>query len=595
MKKIISHDPYDDDGHSLDLENYDFEDEFLPSKRDTDSYKFGYDPQDDHDRAIRFTEELGRMEQEEKKLFKQESNRLRDLIERARNERAQFDSKEEYEKFIYPQPSFNNPPAKVEIMPSSEEILREALEKAKEIIAGQDKVLKQLLDAPTARGYVVHTDNYKVLVSVPGAGLIEALFPYEAVHGKYISNLVKDGCMVRMQMEPVPAILDVIPFAGNTGDIVTVTKDGTNSECEIEYQGTVRIVRFGTAIKLPEVGDRLLVDGECNVAIRNLGIDINKFSFQGITGVTWDQIGGLQSAKDALQEAIELPILHPELYKRYNKKPIKGVLLYGPPGCGKTMLAKAAATSLSKLHGRKQADTGFIYVKGPELLNKFVGNTEAQVRSLFAQARKHHKKHGYPAVIFIDEADALLSTRGSREGLGIEGTVVPQFLAEMDGLDDSGAMVLLATNRPDSLDSAVTRDGRIDRKVQVTRPTQDEAVNIFKIYLKDKPLFEISVDEMAVLASECLYASELSLHKTGFALSNLANGAMIAGMVDKASTIALRREIAKQGVQGICKEDMLEAAISIFEQSRHLNHDEDFREFMESKKVSTNQSNLATI
>lgn len=537
--------------------------------------------------------------------------------EEFRKEFRRFHEDMKYEKHLYfrsgppPEPVYHtvSPKKETKEKPMSSEaetILRDALKKAKETIQEQNEVLQQLLAAPTSRGYVVQYDTFKVLVSIPGAGLVEVLFPHKEVNGKNLGKLIKNGCMVRVQMDPVPAIQDVLPLnldAGSTGDVVTVTKDGNNSECEVEFNGSNRIVRFGSDIKIPEVGERLLVDGDCHVAIRNLGVDASKFSFQGITGVDWDDIGGLHTAKEALQEAIELPFLHPDLYSLYGKKNIKGVLLYGPPGCGKTMLAKAAATSLSKLHSRTQAATGFIYVKGPELLNKFVGNTEAQVRSLFAQARKHQKKHGYPAVIFIDEADALLGVRGSREGMGIESTVVPQFLAEMDGLDDTGAIVLLATNRPDSLDSAVTRDGRIDTKVQVTRPSQSDAVNIFKLYLKGKPLVNFSEDEMATLAAKFLYSADYRMYEINHGaayvtLGNMVNGAMIAGMVDKASTIALRRDLAnaKQSgdkPRGITVEDLAQAAKSIYEQTRHLNHAEEVREFVELNQLSANQISKA--
>jgi proteasome-associated ATPase len=476
----------------------------------------------------------------------------------------------------------------------TEEILKKALEDAKAKIEEQDAILKQLLDAPTARGYVVSARTDRVLVSLPGSGLVEVLFPYQKVHGKDLSRSIKNGAMVRMQMDPTPAIVYVLSIGDNTGDIVIASKEGKSNECEVDWQGTTRIIRFGSEIKNPEIGDRLLVDADCHVAIRNLGPDESKFSFQGVTGISWEQIGGLHGAKDTLKEAIELPFKYPDLYKRYNKKIVKGVLLYGPPGCGKTLLAKATATALSKVHNRVQTDTDFIYVKGPEMLDKFVGNTEALVRSLFARARKHQKKHGYPAVIFIDEADAILGKRGSRPNMGIESTVVPQFLAEMDGLEETGAVVLLATNRPDSLDSAVTRDGRIDRKVRVTRPNEDEAVEIFKLYLKDQPIHTLSVDEMAAQAAAYLYSDQYTMYdlfgsndaRKQFKLAHMVNGAMIAGMVDKATTIALRREIAQMSnpfeVHGISLDDMHQAANSIYTQNFHLNHEEEVQEFVEA-------------
>ena len=153
-------------------------------------------------------------------------------------------------------------------------------------------------------------------------------------------------------------------------------------------------------------------------------------------------IAGLADAKEQLVEAIELPYTKPEVFAHYNKRPPKGALLYGPPGCGKTLLRiKAAASSIAKIHKKKQMASGFIYVKGPELLSKWVGQAEESVRELFLRARDHHKKHGYPALLFIDEADAIMPERGSGKSSDVENTIVPMFLSEMDGLETSHALV----------------------------------------------------------------------------------------------------------------------------------------------------------
>lgn len=195
------------------------------------------------------------------------------------------------------------------------------------------------------------------------------------------------------------------------------------------------------------------------VVVRDLGKDTQRFSLNQPSTVTWDDIGGLVDAKQQMLEAVELPWKHPDLYAHYGKKPLRGVLLYGPPGCGKTMLGAAAASSLARTHGKDQIESGYLYVKGPEILDPFVGVTEATIRELFERGRAHEKAHGYPATLFIDEADAILGKRGGNgpNSSIIDHTVVAQFLSEMDGLDKNGTIVILATNRADILDPAVTR------------------------------------------------------------------------------------------------------------------------------------------
>lgn len=481
-------------------------------------------------------------------------------------------------------------------------ILRDGLNKAKKKLVEQDEVLKQLLEMPTIQGTVVSVRGTKVFVSTAN-GLVEVAFPRQPVDGKYLDMQMKPGVIVRLLSGPAPGIVDVIGLSDSFGDLAVVSKEAKNGECEIEWNGSTRIVRVGAGLKNPEPGDRLMMDEKVVVAIKNLGPDESKFSFQGTDPTTWNDIGGLEGAKQTLIEAIELPHLYPDLFKMYNKKQTKGVLLYGPPGCGKTMLGKATANSLAKSHGKDAVISGFIYVKGPEILDKYVGNSEAKIRGLFARARKHQKKFGYPAVLFIDEADAILSKRDGRPGMGIEATTVPQFLAEMDGLDTTGPIVLLATNRPDSLDSAVTRDGRVDQKVQVTRPDQHGAMEIFKLFLKNVPLAKgLNVDDAAAKASALMYDDKFLFYnlfgkngtKATFTLAGLANGAMVAGIVEKAAMYALNRDIAnlkakKQVGQGVTLNDIQVAIEVTYNQNKHLNHEMEVQEFVETNQLTVDQ------
>ena len=295
-----------------------------------------------------------------------------------------------------------------------------------------------------------------------------------------------------------------------------------------------------------------------------------------------------------MREAIEYPSQYAGHYEFYGKKPLKGILLYGPPGCGKTMLGKAAATATAKLHGKQGVTTGFVYVKGPELLSQYVGLAEAAIRGLFVRTREHYRKHKYPAVMFIDEADALLAARGSGISSDVERTTVPQFLSEMDGFEDNGCLVILATNRANTLDPAVVRDGRIDRKVKVTRPSVVECEKIFYLYLQRVPLSNGQVvDQVCEQVTYELFHEKNTIYqihlkanghagaKHNFTLGHLASGAMVNGIVDQASSIAMHREINnKSKPQGICADDLKVAVNRVYRQNLDLRHHDDLNEFV---------------
>jgi proteasome ATPase len=466
--------------------------------------------------------------------------------------------------------------------------LRDKLSEASSYIKELEGFIGEVKDGPSTYAYVIQTHGNRVTVSTNN-GIVE------------VPNTPK------IEM---PNVGDSVIFGGPgiiigpaqeiiTGDLFVVSAHNKEEGwAEISVDGSPRRVVCSIQV---EDGDRVLVDTNNTIALKNYGQDRTKFSFDGDTGVQWDDIGGLESAKIALKEAIELPSKHPDLFKKYNKRIPKGVMLYGPTGTGKTLLAKAAATSLASTHGKSAKSTGFIYVKGPELLSMWVGNTEAEIRGLFARGRDHFKKNGYPAILFIDEADALLGARGgsSHTSQGtLANTIVPQFLSEMDGLEDSGVFVLLATNRPDVLDAAVTRDGRIDRKVAVLRPNENAAKDVLRIHMKNRPVSKGT--DLEILLDHCiayLYGDKLSLYeltynktnpqkKTMF-LRDLVNGAMIAGIAERAASIAMHRDIenAMNGVKeddGISISNIYKAIDAVYEENLHTNHDLAIREFSET-------------
>lgn len=366
-----------------------------------------------------------------------------------------------------------------------------------------------------------------------------------------------------------------------TGSVVTINQVHKDNLVDITYDGSVR--------RLPcdprdtyEAGHRAIVDPSCSVVLRSLGREDLNFSLQQDTGVSWVDIGGLEAQKTILKEAVELPHLHRELYKEYGKAPIRGVLMEGPPGCGKTMLAKATATSLANLHGNSKS--GFIYIKGPELLTRYIGEAEASIRSIFARARQYKQKTSSPAIIFIDECEALLSKRGSGISSGVEKTIVPQFLAEMDGLDDSGATVLLATNQADRLDSAIVRDGRIDRTIHVGRPDREQAFNIFNIHLRNVPVQGATISSLAKSCvdslydiGKILYHVEFESDSRVFTLASVVNGAMCANIVDRATTRSLKRDISDRckGARGLLAEDLEIATSEVYQANLRIDHSEE--------------------
>lgn len=373
------------------------------------------------------------------------------------------------------------------------------------------------------------------------------------------------------------------------GELVTVSSVIDRKMCEVELRGEARAVVMGRFAKRIAAGTRVQLDDSGTIVVAVHTSERSRFDRnQPATAVSWSDIGGQDEAIQALREAILLPHEEPALYRHYAMTPPKGVLLYGPPGCGKTTLAKATATEIARLHG-KGGSGGFVYVKGSEILDKWLGNSEAVVRKVFVQARDFKKKHGFPAVICFDEAEAVMRRRGMSDGSHFLDTLVPAFLAEMDGMEESGAIVMLLTNRPDMLDPAITRDGRVDRKIQVKRPNRAEVAQIFQVHLRDLPFAkDCTLESLAESAADSLFSDGHLLHTVAtnagefpFTLKGLRSGALVEGIAKAARAAAFKRDRAAGAVTGLAACDIESGIAEKLRENRDLRHPEAVLEFLE--------------
>jgi proteasome-associated ATPase len=393
---------------------------------------------------------------------------------------------------------------------------------------------------------------------------------------------------------------NVIEPAGyvQRGEIVSVVEKVSENRCIVlGHTDDERVITLADPLRCEKisVGDHLMIDPRTQYAFEKMPkSSVEEVMLEEIPDVSYEDIGGLGDQIEVLRDSVELPYLHPEIFSEYELKPPKGILLYGPPGCGKTMIAKAVANSLAK---KMEKQTGepttayFLNVKGPELLNKYVGETESKLREVFKKARDKAAGAKVPVVIFFDEMDSLFRMRGSGISSDMEATVVAQFLSEIDGVESlENVIVIGASNRQDLIDPAVLRPGRLDLKVKVYRPDETAAREIFSKYLTAQlPLDEKLVEKSGGAEEACktmirdiidmMYSTgdenkflEVTYAKGEreiFYFKDFSSGAMIENIVARAKRKAVKRAIA-DGSRGITAADLTEAVREEFKENEDL-------------------------
>ncbi|MEX0743785.1 MAG: proteasome ATPase, partial [Actinomycetota bacterium] len=457
---------------------------------------------------------------------------------------------------------------------SQNERLASTLQAEKERIEGLREEVEKLSQPPASFGvYLAENEDGSVDVFTAGRKMRVNVSP----------DIDRTGLHRGVEVILNEALNVVEVLAPDRAGEVVKVKDRLGDDRVIVFgrgdEELVATLSAGLRGELIRAGDPLLMDPRSNVALEKLPKEeVEELVLEEIPDVTYEDIGGLEGQIEAIRDAVELPFLYAELFAEHQLEPPKGVLLYGPPGCGKTLIAKAVAKSLAdkvrERTGREDAHSYFLNIKGPELLNKYVGETERQIRQIFQRA-KERSEEGLPVIVFFDEMDSIFRTRGSGISSDVESTIVPQLLSELDGVETlKNVIVIGASNREDLIDPAILRPGRLDVKIKIERPNAEQAADIMVKYLNPEvPIHPDEIDKagdvkaatsrMIQQTVDRMYASSednrflevtyASGDKEILYFKDFNSGAMIENIVRRAKKEAIKRFLST-GEKGIKSE-----------------------------------------
>jgi proteasome-associated ATPase len=475
---------------------------------------------------------------------------------------------------------------------SQNEKLSATLREAREHIAALREEVEKLTMPPSAYGtFLGANDDGTADIFTAGRKM------RVAVHPEVESELLERGQEVVLNESLNVVLARGLEISGEVVVLKELLADGRRALI-VGRADEERVCELAEPVLLEKLraGDHLLMDGRSGLIVERLPRpEVEELILEEVPDVTYVDVGGLDEQIEQIQDAVELPYLHAELFHEHRLQPPKGILLYGPPGCGKTLIAKAVANSLAKRVAEKTGNdktrSYFLNIKGPELLNKYVGETERQIRLIFQRAREKSEE-GVPVIVFFDEMDSLFRTRGTGISSDIESTIVPQLLAEIDGVESlKNVIVIGASNREDLIDPAILRPGRLDVKIKIERPAERAAKQIFSRYLITE--LPLDVDEVkrsdgdapkAVAAMidnavEHMYGTDddnrflevtyQNGEKEILFFKDFASGAMIENIVRRAKKLSIKREIAG-GVRGIGTDDLIASIRQEFHEHEDL-------------------------